>query len=257
MRRGYLTPPVLIGLAIICLVTAATIFFNTFLIRNAKNEPIATPSPTDASPAPNDAGETTNWKTFVSSSCGFSLQAPNVFKGKDKSVLKVEDPSASDIDSVCLSLLAPDYAGYLGEPNGGLAIHVHRYLIGSENNGIVIRTISDYVESVEKKGLPVSGQVNKRYGNIDGVYFVSSGAYFPEANFTSTQQDYLYNISWNSDYDGDYKKYTDQILSTFKFLDQPADGEFCGGIAGIQCPSGFECALDGNYPDAGGKCVKN
>jgi hypothetical protein len=30
---------------------------------------------------------------------------------------------------------------------------------------------------------------------------------------------------------------------------------FCGGIAAIPCPAGFECKLDGSYPDAGGKCV--
>lgn len=35
-----------------------------------------------------------------------------------------------------------------------------------------------------------------------------------------------------------------------------AEGKFCGGIAGIQCPEGFTCVLDGNYPDAGGKCTK-
>ena len=32
---------------------------------------------------------------------------------------------------------------------------------------------------------------------------------------------------------------------------------FCGGIAGISCPEGYTCQLDGNYPDAGGKCVVN
>ncbi len=31
---------------------------------------------------------------------------------------------------------------------------------------------------------------------------------------------------------------------------------FCGGIAGMPCPSGFICELDGNYPDAGGWCVR-
>jgi len=30
---------------------------------------------------------------------------------------------------------------------------------------------------------------------------------------------------------------------------------FCGGIAGLPCPAGFTCKLDGSYPDAGGKCV--
>jgi len=35
---------------------------------------------------------------------------------------------------------------------------------------------------------------------------------------------------------------------------------FCGGIAANlpenQCPTGYYCQLDGNYPDAGGVCVK-
>ena len=35
------------------------------------------------------------------------------------------------------------------------------------------------------------------------------------------------------------------------------EGEFCGGIAGFQCKAGLECKLDGNYPDAGGTCVKS
>ena len=39
-----------------------------------------------------------------------------------------------------------------------------------------------------------------------------------------------------------------------------AEGKFCGGIAANlpenQCPSGYKCLPDGNYPDAGGKCVK-
>lgn len=53
----------------------------------------------------------------------------------------------------------------------------------------------------------------------------------------------------------------DQILSTFKFLDQSnAEGKFCGGIAANlpenQCLDGFYCKLDASHPDAGGKCVK-
>jgi hypothetical protein len=51
----------------------------------------------------------------------------------------------------------------------------------------------------------------------------------------------------------------DQILSTFKFQDiTPTPSEkFCGGFAGILCPTGYTCQLDGHYPDAGGKCVKS
>ena len=35
-----------------------------------------------------------------------------------------------------------------------------------------------------------------------------------------------------------------------------ASNQFCGGIAAFSCPAGWQCKLDGNYPDAGGKCVK-
>lgn len=31
-------------------------------------------------------------------------------------------------------------------------------------------------------------------------------------------------------------------------------GDFCGGIAAIQCPEGFECVGEFNFPDAGGTC---
>lgn len=38
------------------------------------------------------------------------------------------------------------------------------------------------------------------------------------------------------------------------------EGKFCGGIAANlpenQCPETYKCQLNGNYPDAGGVCVK-
>lgn len=57
---------------------------------------------------------------------------------------------------------------------------------------------------------------------------------------------------------------TDCPSSRFKCskekVNSGTEGKFCGGIAGNlpenQCPTGFRCRLDGNYPDAGGKCVR-
>jgi hypothetical protein len=31
--------------------------------------------------------------------------------------------------------------------------------------------------------------------------------------------------------------------------------QFCGGIAGLSCPDGYMCKLDGDYPDASGTCT--
>jgi hypothetical protein len=37
----------------------------------------------------------------------------------------------------------------------------------------------------------------------------------------------------------------------------PEENIFCGGIAGKECPQGYSCQLEGNYPDAGGKCIQS
>lgn len=42
----------------------------------------------------------------------------------------------------------------------------------------------------------------------------------------------------------------------FRKPEQIKQGKFCGGIVGVSCPEGYDCQLDGDYPDAGGTCVK-
>ncbi|MBI2326883.1 hypothetical protein HYU92_01045 [Candidatus Curtissbacteria bacterium] len=92
--RGYLTPPVLIGLAIICLVVAGTLFFNSFLIRNARDETID-PSPSvqptssrqtdktdhqskieDFECEPRNTPGTANWITYKDSQDKFCFKHP-------------------------------------------------------------------------------------------------------------------------------------------------------------------------------------
>lgn len=50
-----------------------------------------------------------------------------------------------------------------------------------------------------------------------------------------------------------------QIQDPEKFAEQNQTdtlGKICGGFAGINCSTGLTCKLDGNYPDASGKCIK-
>ncbi len=35
------------------------------------------------------------------------------------------------------------------------------------------------------------------------------------------------------------------------------DSSLCGGFAGLLCPSGYSCVMNGSYPDASGTCVVN
>src|SRR3989338_2138316 len=78
-RQGYLTPPVVNILALIIFFVDLTLFLNTKLFKNVKNEPFPSPSPTPvstASKSPTD--ETANWKTYTGNAFGtkFTFQYP-------------------------------------------------------------------------------------------------------------------------------------------------------------------------------------
>lgn len=54
---------------------------------------------------------------------------------------------------------------------------------------------------------------------------------------------------------------SDRNIAWYEIKTSPCgEGQFCGGIAANlpenQCPDGFYCKLDGNYPDASGVCTK-
>ena len=90
MRKGYLTPPVIIILALITFGVALTLYFNTNLLKNIKNKP--TPSPessvqTQPSPTPD---ETANWKTYTNSNLGFSLKYPEFLCVESRDTVRIE-----------------------------------------------------------------------------------------------------------------------------------------------------------------------
>lgn len=75
-------------------------------------------------------------------------------------------------------------------------------------------------------------------------------------------QNSKYVIALPARYNYDFKtgfEEVDQLVHTLKVFEPIATttNNFCGGIAAIQCPSGYSCKLDGSYPDAGGTCIPN
>ncbi len=91
------------------------------------------------------------------------------------------------------------------------------------------------------------------YNNSPNPSYEGKHAIYHSVRYGTVQ---LLEIGYVSDLPDKYLSEFNQILSTFKFIDSVV-GQFCGGIAGVACPSGYECKLDGSYPDAGGTCVKN
>lgn len=61
--------------------------------------------------------------------------------------------------------------------------------------------------------------------------------------------------------DSEYNKTLDQILATFRFVEQNIEGQVCGGPVLTPCPSGYTCQLvttrSGNLEETSGSCVKN
>src|SRR3989344_5063784 len=127
---------------------------------------------------------------------------------------------------------------------------------------------------------PKEGVIVTDKGNIEGECGQSikeSGGKIDVDNFfqvkimdwSGTIQDYLISKGAGKIYNTEvidpikYKKYLDlgwDPKNSFKFLPIPNQNStemFCGGFAGKLCPTGYVCQLDGNYPDASGKCVKN
>ena len=85
MRKGYLTPPVLVILALITFFVAIMLYINAYFAKSAKNKTLPSPSPTvqkqssptpDASREPNGSTETATWKTYTNQTYNFQLQYP-------------------------------------------------------------------------------------------------------------------------------------------------------------------------------------
>jgi len=192
---------------------------------NTKPKVILTPTPT-TSPT-NDP--TSSWKKY--SGVDFELKYPNSWNNLQSACQKITFKKS---DAIQLELSMGEY---LNQKIGSVA-EVRSRLNSKDRKKINFQYIP-------KTDFAVLGPLGE--GELD--FIVVKG---PEGTgYFEFTVDYVgpvpdkKGLCLNND---DYTK----ILSTLKFTDQKA--KFCGGIAGIACPSGFSCKLDGTYPDAGGTC---
>src|SRR3989344_2807364 len=79
MKKGYLTPPVIIILGLICFFVGAALFANTKLFPKTKTQPVSSTSPLPSPSPKSSPDETTNWKTFKSSRIPLSFKYPPVW----------------------------------------------------------------------------------------------------------------------------------------------------------------------------------
>lgn len=220
-------------------------YVGIYLSLNSRLNQMAKPNPTPQTPPVSLTqvpDETANWNTYANTKFGFIFKYP------------IEWPQAKEED--ILSNSGPLYQQI---SFGGLLI-VHAR---DERHN------SPYIleEIITSKTIVPTNAMMKDVGteNFKAFKIVESNGNVTIHISESLKSIEIIRFSYNQNSLQD--TYVDQILSTFKFLDQTQvvpttnpEGKFCGGFAANlpenQCPLGYKCQLDGKYPDAGGKCVK-
>jgi len=210
---------------------------------------------------PQVSDETSNWKTYTNKEYGFEFKYPNVF------VQNTFNTPKGDVTPLTAESFHINKANIVTVN----VYQLNKYKLIDNSGGFIFIYDSTNKKWVHDKTKEVSEFAPQKIESLVEAYLYKSGD--SKCNSESllipkNNSGYLIEIintkcmdDEGNQLEGYYELTTDQMLSTFKFLDTTnPEGRFCGGIGANlpenQCPEGYRCKLDGDYPDAGGKCIK-
>lgn len=238
MKKGIVLPLTLILASVALILGAFFVLNNNPKVTNQKQTLSASPSPTaktvntEASRSVYTDEGSANWKTYTNTKYKYSFKYPTNLKISTAVESLPGNESARILDTTCC----------VNVTDGQFKILLQLNVLEEK------RTISQIEDDLEKSFSDKITNINKtKFLNQDALTFTLYG---DQKSTTVLKDNYSYEFAVVD------QQMAYQILSTFKFTDQPKEGKFCGGIAGIICLSGYECLYDGDYPDAGGKCVE-
>lgn len=202
------------------------------ILSNVVAEPTVVPQTTEVSPTPD---ETANWKTYTNITYGLSFKYPPDYKVEERIAGFIVISAPTD-----------------NAPQSGISIDArqlgpYQSFTKAQAN---INTTFIISKSSELNGWMTFDTIGKE-GMLKDIKFKLAIAPYKTGAIEMETID-----------NEPHANIFDQILSTFKFTNEndTVEGRFCGGIAANlpqnQCPEGYTCKLDGDYPDAFGKCVK-
>jgi hypothetical protein len=153
-------------------------------------------------------------------------------------------PTTSDTHSTPTSPQSPQDAGHIPQGSASCAPSAG----------------AKFVSSAEQ-----SGGLSPQGGSLSAYWHVS----FAASSLTWTHSDVVESAPFScasgkikaliggENMTGTYNAQTGILVwGGIEYKKESAEGAFCGGIAGIACPAGYECRLEGTHPDAGGTCAK-
>ncbi len=198
--------------------------------------------------------QTSDWKTYTNAQYGFEFKYPSDW--------------AFSSDVINMTVPVPRF--FLNSPETAQQMKLERQS-GKEADLVEIFEDIRLIISPHTEGDIYSNIIseNNKYKNLYKKIMISGEPGYQTIFSDTKHNPYSANVAhilvehkgliYNFDFynlpsKDDLTDIDKQILSSFKFT---SAGQFCGGIAGIMCPSGYNCKMEGSYPDAGGTCVKN
>lgn len=246
-----LYPLILVVFSLFIMIVLSSIYNPIQQLENAKTEYYQSVSVTPSLSPSNSAGQisTANWKTYTNKKYGFSFEYPSDWTILTTPLLSITSPNKPTPYNINVFIY--------DNPNQLSLKELEQQSLNDPNN-------------LSGRGLGVYSNSAQEIKNTNGVigYYATDIPCEPiECElYILPNKDKVFVLRNISTTPQNVKDIFKQVFSTFKFTDQVAtpsgnpEGKFCGGIAGNlpenQCPSGYTCKMDSNYPDAGGTCAK-
>lgn len=229
MRKGYLSPAVILVLTAIIFFVALAFFLNSKLARNVKNGPTPSPQSITQFPSPSPKlDETANWKTYTSKSHKFSVEFPENWRLKENPAVESNDLTPFN-DPAELILQSPENLDPTKNYTHGAGYGISFYTIRIDKGGkklmeIINEQFANYgpgskcviqqAKVGEINGYKIS---NCFFGYTEAFYF-ESGALI-QAIFTNYWYDEDTHGPNYRAMQAKTKTTVDRILSTFQFIE--------------------------------------
>lgn len=199
-----------------------------------------------------------DWQTLTNSN-GWSIRYPGDWKATG-----IGGVTADKSDGPVIQSPAGCFAS--GAQCGTMQIEFHRSNLDPQTfilNNLATASSSLGITKLSQGSVEIAGQLGyyvvyhqDNFGALpQGIIMkevaVSYGSFLYDIHYSVETKD---QASIQSINDWQLNSIFDAMIASFTL--KSAEGTLCGGIAAFSCPSGYSCKLDGNYPDAGGHCVK-
>lgn len=223
--------------------------------REEKNFPMAT-----TTPSPTPQVDTSNWNTYTNEIYSYQVKYPDTWQEDEESpasgkifVKKIQSESGRvSLESASITIEAKTLLDTQKEQT------LEEYLIEEIGQNLELLSIVKNLPEV------IQLQAEQKIESMESFFINGNKGLKDETNAYLKTNDTLFVFQLKyADY---LEKFTtppektfDLMISSMSLLTEETldtTSQFCGGVAGLTCPAGFECILEGNFPDAGGTCVR-